>query len=146
MRRSKVQMYFHLVWGTWRRQPLVTPEIEREVYRCIEAEVRKSKCVPVAIGGIPDHVHLAVKTPSNIDISKLMQQVKGVSSTFVRDQLTPGELFRLQEGYAVFSVCPNHIKNVIAYIENQKQHHAEGTLWAEWEETDEEYLPPEDKP
>ena len=141
MRQSKAEMYFHLVWATWRRLPLVLPEIERAVYRCIEGEAKKLGCKVYAIGGMPDHVHLAVKTPAVIDIPKLAKQVKGVSSTLVRNRLRPDELFRWQEGYAVYTVCPRHIQQTIAYIENQKRHHADGTILDEWEEVDEEYLP-----
>jgi len=35
---------------------------------------------------------------------------------------------------------------VIAYIENQKQHHLDGTLHSRWEETDEEYEPSREEP
>jgi REP element-mobilizing transposase RayT len=141
MKQSKIEMYFHFVWATWQRLPLVTPEIEREVYRCIEQEARRLRCTVLAIGGLPDHVHLAVKVPATTPIPKIMQQAKGVSSTFVRDQLNPGGLFRWQEGYAVFTICPPHVKHIVAYIRNQKQHHADGSLIEEWEETDEEYVP-----
>ena len=46
--------------------------------------------------------------------------------------------FRWQENYAVFSVSPWDIEKVTAYIVNQKQHHAESTLIAALEKTDEE--------
>lgn len=41
----------------------------------------------------------------------------------------------------MFSVSRSHLKRVIAYVRNQKQHHASGNLWPEWEETDSEYVP-----
>ena len=141
MRQSKAELYFHLVWGTWRRLPLVLPGIERAVYRCIEGEAKKLRCKVLGVNGMPDHVHLAVKAPAVINIPKLMQQVKGNSSTRVRKGLRPDELFGWQDGYAVYSVCPRHIQHIIQYIENQKQHHYDGTTVDEWEETDEEYLP-----
>ncbi len=137
MRRSKAEIYLHLVWGTWERLPLVTPDIERELYRCIENEARQLKCVVLAIGGMPDHVHLIVRVPTLVSAARLAQQVKGVSSTFVRNQLRIGELFRWQEGYGVFSISRSHLKRAIAYVEKQKRHHACCKLWAEWEETDE---------
>ena len=103
MRRSKAEIYLHFVWGTWGRLPLVTPEIERDIYRCIENEAKRLQCTVLAIGGMPNHVHLAVRIPTVVSAAVLAQQVKGVSSTFVRDRLQPDELFRWQEGYSVFS-------------------------------------------
>jgi hypothetical protein len=38
----------------------------------------------------------------------------------------------------VFSVSRSHVKRVIAYVENQKQHHASNKLWPEREEDGEE--------
>jgi REP element-mobilizing transposase RayT len=137
MRRSKVEIYLHVVWGTWERQPLVTAEMERDLYRCIESEVKRLEGKVHAIGGMPDHVHLVVWIPTTLTVAKLVKQVKGVSSTFVRDQLRPDTLFKWQEGYGVFSVTPSHLDKVIAYVENQKTHHAVGTTANRWEETDE---------
>ncbi len=141
MRQSKAEIYLHLVWGTMHREAFVTPGIERAVYRCIENEARRQRCEVLAIGGMPDHVHLCVKIPTNLAISRLMNQVKGVSSHFVQDQLPEAMPFQWQEGYGVFSVGTNQVKPIVAYIENQKQHHRDGSLQSRWEETDEEYQP-----
>ena|SRR5947209_8062492 len=90
---------------------------------------------------MPDHVHLLVTVPSRLSAADLAQQVKGVSSRFVSEQLPGHEGFYWQEGYGVFSVSRSHVKRVIAYIRDQKHHHQANLLWPEWEETDEEYLP-----
>ncbi len=70
-----------------------------------------------------------------------MAQVKGVSSHFINERLPDKEGFRWQEGYGVFSVGYNQHKAVIAYVENQKTHHATNNIQPKWEETDEEYIP-----
>ena len=141
MRQGKAEVYLHLVWATLGREPLLTAEVERPVYRCIEKEAKRLKCEVLAIGGMPDHVHLCVKISPSLSIAHLMNYVKGVSSHFVHDQL-PGDLpFRWQEGYGVFSISPNQVSRVLAYIEGQKRHHAENSLHNQWEETDEEYQP-----
>jgi len=91
------------------------------------------------VGGMPDHVHLAVSVPMTLELWKIMHQVKGVSSQFVRDQLLPpGEVFGWRDNYGVSSISSSHKKAVIEYIRNQKQHHADGTLWPNAEPLDEE--------
>ena len=140
MRRSKVEIYLHFVWGTLHRLPLVTEEIERDVYRCIGDQAAGLGCIVLAIGGISDHVHLLLRVPAKVSASELMKQVKGVSSAFGRDRLGGESLFGWQDGYGVFSVTRSHTDRVCAYIKNQKRHHADGTLWPEWEETDEEVV------
>ncbi len=141
MRQSKAEVHLHIVWATWKREAFVTEEIERAVYRCIGSEAHKLGCTVLAIGGMPDHVHLCLKMPTHRAISAVMNQVKGVSSRFVHDRISPDLPFQWQEGYAVFSVGPNQVKAVLDYIHSQKQHHQTGTLHSRWEETDEEYQP-----
>lgn len=142
MRRSKAEIYLHFVWAVQHREPLLIPELERQVHRCIEAEAQGMGCSTLAINGMLDHVHLAVQMPTKVSPAELMKRVKGVSSALA-NELTPDIRFRWQEGYAVFSIGRPHVAKVIRYIENQKRHHAQNTVWAQWEETDEEAtLPP----
>jgi putative transposase len=140
-RQSKTRVYLHLVWATYERLPLLTPEIERAVYRCIESEATRLKCKVLAIGGMPDHVHLAVQLPATIEYSRLMNQIKGVSSHFVHDQLPGHEGFKWQSGYGAYSVDPDRLDTVISYINHQKDHHTNNTLCPIWEDVDEEYMP-----
>ena len=141
MRQSKAEVYLHLVWATLGREPFLTIEIERPVYRCIENEAKRLNCEVLAISGMPDHVHMCVRLPTSLTIARLMNQVKGVSSHFVHGQLPDCMAFRWQEGYGVFSVGPNQVSSVLAYIGGQKHHHSENSLHDRWEETDEEYQP-----
>ena len=138
MRRSKLRVYLHLVWGTHDRLPLVRPEIERRLYRSIAAEVRKLRCRVLAMGGMPDHVHLVVQLAATVTVAELLKQVKGVSSTFARVELCKGEFFSWHEGYSAFSVSGTHLARVIEYANGQKQHHASADLHPAWEEIDEE--------
>lgn len=134
MRQSRAEIYLHFVWATYQRMPLLRAEVERGVYACVMDECRRLRCEVLAIGGMPDHVHLAVRVPATVAPSKLMNQVKGVSSALVRNQLPPGELFGWQDGYAVFSFSRSQRERVVAYIRNQEQHHAKGDLWNAWEQ------------
>ena len=134
-RKSNVEVYLHFVWATKRRLPLIVPELERRLHGCISGEAKRLDCEVLAVGGMPDHVHLAVAMPTVLSPAKLMQQVKGVSSRFASERLLPsGEVFVWQEGYGVFSFSRSHRDRVIAYIRNQKQHHASGDMWTAWGE------------
>jgi putative transposase len=138
MRRSKIRAYLHIVWATQGRMPFVTPEVEEAVYRCIQDEVQGLGCDVLAIGGMPDHVHLVVAFTSLHSFSKFVQQVKGVSSRFAKDLPATGGIFSWQEGYALFTLSPNHVERAVTYVQHQKQHHASNHVWTDWEETDEE--------
>jgi REP element-mobilizing transposase RayT len=141
MRRNKLRLYLHLVWATWDRLPLITPEIERPLYRCIQKEARDIGCKVLALNGIEDHVHLVVSFPATITIADLLKQVKGVSSRFVNDQLSPETQFKWQGSYGAFTVSRWDLTKVTQYVKRQKEHHAARELWPEWEETFEEGKP-----
>jgi putative transposase len=55
------QLYLHCVWATWDRLSLLTPQIEQSVYAAILTKCRELKCEPLAINGMPDHVHWLVR-------------------------------------------------------------------------------------
>jgi hypothetical protein len=50
MRRSGVVVFVHIVWATWDRLPLLTPEIEREVQWAIGAKAEELGAQVVAVG------------------------------------------------------------------------------------------------
>ncbi len=133
------EIYLHLVWATRQRDPLLTPEIERRVHRCVQSEAERLGAVVLTFGGLTDHVHLVVQIPAHLSTSYLMKQVKGVSSRFAASELIGKNLlpyFGWQEGYSVFSLSRSHLDKVIPYVQNQRQHHAEQTTWPTWEETE----------
>jgi REP element-mobilizing transposase RayT len=142
MRRNKLALYIHLVWATWDRLPLITPDIERRLHRNIESEARKQGCNVLAINGVQDHIHLLVSLPATVTIANLVKQVKGVSSHFVNETLKPAAQFKWQASYGAFTVSRWDVDRIVAYIQRQKEHHAADTLLQDYDEMFEEFSPP----
>ena len=138
MRRNRLALYVHLVWAMWDRIPMIGPAVERRLYRSIEAEAQQMVCTVLGINGMPDHVHLLVKTPATIAIADLVKQVKGVSSHLVNKVLLPGAGFKWQGCYGAFSVSRWDLDRVAAYVKQQKKHHEAGDFFQDWEESYEE--------
>ncbi|RYG62623.1 IS200/IS605 family transposase [bacterium] len=136
MQRSKVECYIHFVWATRNREPFLTPKFERIAYRCMKQEIERLQCVPLAIGGMPDHVHCVVQLHSTVSIARMAQAMKGTSSKFLNNEAKMGQAFDWQDHYGAFSVSRSHLKRVLRYVNGQKQHHELGKLWSEWEETE----------
>jgi hypothetical protein len=63
MRASFTQLYVHYVWATWDRLPIITPDIQKEVYGAIIRESEELKCTVIAIGGIEDQLLQWVMMP-----------------------------------------------------------------------------------
>ena len=128
MRSPYTQLYLHLVWATWDRLPLLTPEVRSTVYRSLEVECEALGAALFAVGGIEDHVHLLVRIPTTVSVATLLKQLKGASSRLAG--LATGETFKCQGGYGAFTVSKSLVPRVRAYIENQERHHREGTVYA----------------
>lgn len=84
---------------------------------------RENNMKALAIGGIEDHVHLLISLPTTLSISKAIQLIKGGSSKWVHDTFPNYNNFKWQEGYGAFNVSISGMKNVITYIDTQKEHH-----------------------
>ncbi len=130
MHRPMCKLYVHFVWATWDRLPLIDAQIEAPVYGAIAAKCRELRCTPLAIGGVADHVHVLVQLAPVVPVSRLVQEMKGASSHLVTHEYPREGQFRWQGSYAAFSVGEKDMPKVRQYIEHQKQHHADGSLWA----------------
>ena len=131
------KLYYHFIWGTKNRLPLIDSALEPELYRVIVAKAQGMGGFVHAIGGIEDHVHLGVSIPPKIAPAKFIGDVKGNSSHYVNHVIKPDFEFRWQDEYGVLSFGEKNLSVVVRYIHNQKQHHADGTLIAEMERMDE---------
>ncbi len=133
MRSPYTQLYLHCVWATWDRLPLITPQIETQLYSAISAKCKELKCAPFAIGGIEDHVHLLVRFPTTLSVASLIKEVKGASSHLATHKITPAEFFKWQGAYGAFTVSKDVVERVSSYVLNQKKHHAANSVFEDWE-------------
>ena len=122
-------LYYHIVWATKNRLPLITEEIEPKLYGYIIMKVKKLDSIFYAIGGIEDHIHLAVAIPPKLSISDFIAKIKGSSSRYVQlEVMNNSSYFGWQQGFGVFSLGKKDLERAISYVKNQKQHHNNGTI------------------
>jgi REP element-mobilizing transposase RayT len=84
--------------------------------------VRALDCVPLAVGGVADHVHLLVALNAIHSISQFVRELKVASTKWVHAEIKM-PIFSLQEGYGAFTVSPSNCDPVVKYILNQEEHH-----------------------
>ena len=129
------RLFYHFVWTTKNRTPLITPELEPHLYRWLHKEAKELYCPFFYIDGVADHIHVLTAVRPSLSPADFMKQLKGSSSRFVG--LKFPRAFEWQVGYGVLSVSEQQIDPVKAYVLNQKTHHAQQSTLAEWEETHE---------
>lgn len=120
---SYVSSYYHCVFSTKERRPLITPALAERLWPFLGGIARNNKMKAIEIGGVADHVHLLISLPPTLAIAKAMQLIKGGSSKWVHETFLEHRLFAWQEKYGAFSVSVSQLDNIIAYIKGQEKHH-----------------------
>ena len=122
------RLFYHLVWGTKNREPLISPEVEPALFGFLRKKAIGLGATVYVLNGTHDHVHIVVSIPPNIAISKFVGQVKAVASTRMNQSRLFDIPFYWQHEYGVFSFDRKKLEGIIRYVEDQKKHHDEGTI------------------
>ena len=130
------RLYYHIIWATDKREPMILPEIEQEVHLAIERKTKSLGADMYAISGTEDHIHISVSIPPNISVSKFVGEIKGSSSFHINH--LPGNEYTLdwQRGYGAVTFRKENLEQVNEYIKNQKEHHKLGSTWPSLENCD----------
>jgi REP element-mobilizing transposase RayT len=130
MPQSLAEVNIHFIFSTKNRQRLIVDAIASQFHQYIGGIIRGEKCGPLAVGGMPDHVHLLISLSRQTSIAELMRIVKAGSSKWMHEQ---GHLdFQWQTGYGAFSVSHSNLDSVRAYIANQVEHHRKMSFQEEY--------------
>jgi len=135
-RWDKVEIYLHLIWTTWDREPWISSSWEEEMFAIIHGALDTQRSFLLAAGCVEDHVHLLVSLHATTCVGDLMKAVKGTSAHYGARHVP---LFKWRPTYAAFSVSRWNVPSLKKYIRNQKGHHSVGTTKEALETSDEEY-------
>ena len=61
MSSTHFSLHYHLVFSTKDRLPMITSDWQNSLHAYLGGITRELKDVPLAIGGVEDHVHLLVR-------------------------------------------------------------------------------------
>jgi len=122
------RLFYYIVWATHERLPLIDDHVERLIRGVLHSKAKDLGAFIHEAGMVEDHLHLVVSIPPTQSIAAVVSQLKGSSSHAVNHVSTPaGGRFQWQDGYAVLSIGERSLAAVLAYVRNQKGHHAGGT-------------------
>ncbi len=125
-------LYYHLVFSTKNRTPWINAEIQSRLWEFLGGIARQNGMQALQIGGTEDHVHIVLRVPPTLAVSKALQLLKGASSRWVHETFPGLAGFAWQDGYGAFSVSKSQLPEVIAYVANQREHHRVRTFQEEF--------------
>lgn len=112
--------FVHCVFSTKERRNLIPPALQEQLWAYLLGIGNHLKIKTLAVGGMPNHIHLLIGLPSTMTVAEAVQKLKANSSRWMGEH---GIQFQWQSGYGAFSVSPSLIPSVRSYIRHQEEHH-----------------------
>jgi len=124
MANSYYSSYEHIVFSTKRRQNWLSLKIAPELHRYLGGAVKKQNCIPLIVGGMPNHIHMLVRKKSDLTSADLIKEIKRSSSEWLsaRELLTANFIGRM--AMEPFRSVIWDVDTIVQYITNQERHHA----------------------
>jgi REP-associated tyrosine transposase len=120
------QVYYHVIWTTKNREPVLTGLLRPPLFDAIRDKCRHLGCTCHEVNAVEDHVHLALEIPPSLAISTVIGQIKGASSHVINER-QPGSIY-WQEGYGIVTFRKAELAKVRQYIATQEERHRCGGL------------------
>ncbi|MEW6212508.1 MAG: IS200/IS605 family transposase [Acidobacteriota bacterium] len=133
MPSTHTSLHYHLVFSTKNRIPIITEDWQGKLHAYLGGIVKNMGGMPLAIGGIEDHVHLLVGLKPTHCLADVLRDIKGGSSEWVHETLSVKK-FAWQPGYGGYTVSPSNIEKVKHYVLHQREHHRHRTFQEEYVE------------
>ena len=130
------RLFYHLVWSTKGREPLISPQVASVLDQSIRSSCDAQQIILHALGTMPDHVHLAASIPPALALATVVGRIKGAASRAINETVAHADRFAWQAEYGALSFGEKNLPAVIAYVTNQPARHAAGRLWPTLEAID----------
>ena len=134
MPQSLSDILIRLIWSTKDRHPWLVSGIREKAHAFLAGAVRQCDCEAYRVGGVADHVHLAVRLSRTLSVADLVKEVKSASSKWLKEQGSEFDGFYWQQGYGAFSVGMSQKETLLHYINTQEEHHRTRTFQDEYRE------------
>ena len=134
MPSTHLSLHYHLVFSTKNRLPMITKDWRVNLHAYLGGIVNGIKGVPLAIGGIEDHVHLLVGLRATHRLDNVLRTSRRIRLPGFMTSWAEGS-FEWQAGYLGVTVSPSQIERVKNYVLNQEEHHRRQSFQKEYFET-----------
>jgi REP element-mobilizing transposase RayT len=132
MANTYTQCYVHLVFSPKNRDALINKTWKDELEKYITGIIQNRKHKLLAIGSMPDHIHILIGYNVNDLIPDLVEEIKTSTNMWIKEKRLSKFKFDWQRGYGAFTHSRMQIDTVIKYILNQEQHHQKKSFKIEY--------------
>lgn len=130
---SFTRLRYHIVFATKGRTPWISAEVEDVLYPVVGKLTRTLGGQLIRVGGIEDHIHIINAIPAKLSVEDFIRDLKSRSSAVLHQRFEDLQAFEWQRGFGCFTLNPMDMGAILAYVENQKEHHRGDKLCESWE-------------
>jgi putative transposase len=130
MERMRHRLYYHVVWTTRGRLPLLNAELAAFLGGYLRNIARQERAHVLEMGIVTTHLHLLVRTDPQTNLSRLVQRFKGGSAHQANvERLGAGaDGLRWAKGYTLETVSPRALHAVRQYLRAQPERHSQDVI------------------
>lgn len=132
MANTYTQCYFHIVFAVKNRNALIKKVWKDELEKYITGIVQNHKHKMLAIGSMPDHIHIFLGYNLNHLIPDLVEEIKTSSNLWIKNKKFSKFKFEWQKGYGAFTHSKSQIDSVVKYVLTQEKHHQKKSFKEEY--------------
>ena len=132
MPQSLSKVIVHIIFSTKDREPWLGLDVRPRMHAYLATVCRDLGAEVVRVGGVADHVHIVTTLPRTVSQAQLIEQIKKVSSKWIKTLDARYRSFFWQRGYGAFSVSPSQLEAVVQYVDTQQEHHRTRTFQQEY--------------
>ncbi len=132
MPQSLSLVIVHVIFSTKDRAPSIIGSVRLDLHAYLATVARNAGCEAYRVGGVNDHVHLAIRLSRTLTMADLVQSLKVSSSIWMKKVAAGRADFSWQRGYGCFSVSPKDLDALVTYIDDQENRHRKQTFQDEF--------------
>lgn len=124
-----------MIFAVKNRDALIKKEWKDELEMYITGIVQNHRHKMLAIGSIPDHIHILMGYNVNQLIPVLVKEIKTSSNSWIKGKRLSKFKFEWQKGYGAFTHSHSQIDSIVKNILSQEAHHKKKSYKDEYFET-----------
>lgn len=133
MSKPFTQLYYHIVWATYKRKVMLIPEIQEHLLRFVAQHCADLGWSPYSVNCTEDHIHLALGLPVDISVAEAVERLKSDIAKFAKRELDIEFPFAWDESFGAMTFAKKDLPLVIDYVFHQKLKHETGEINAKME-------------
>ena len=117
------QIIYHIIFGTKYHQQVLHKANRQKLFQYITGILQNKNCHLYQINGIENYIHILFHLHPTIALSDIVKDIKLASSKFIKENNFFPDFIGWQNGYGAFTYSISAKQTLIAYIQNQEEHH-----------------------